>query len=148
MLHDLDHYGFHDAHWGGWLKGSDENMNEYKRGDKITVTFTGTIRETGSKDACAKVTDDSDCEFNHYVYLNSSAVEITRAEPDNWPPQVGDIWEVAGNEYSVRRNSASPEQLVIQLLDIDESTSRWEYYKDNQDKFKALNPRLIRRREG
>jgi len=117
------------------------SASNYKVGDKITVTFTGKICEMGSHDMCAKVTDDGECSFNHYVYLDSPAVEVTRADPANWPPQVGDIWEAEGQEYYVRSSRRYHDGVFIGSYAAEN-----DYMNYQLDKFKELNPKLIRRR--
>ena len=117
------------------------SASNYKVGDKITVTFTGTIYETDSHDMCAKVADDGEFSYNHYVYLESPGVEVTRADPANWPPQVGDIWEAEGQEYYVRVSKRDALRLFIGSFG-----GELDYLEYEVHKFKELNPKLIRRR--
>lgn len=117
-------------------------MTEYRIGDRITVTFTGTIKSFDGYCGCANIREDNG--HNHYVFLGSPDVEGTRVNPDNWPPQAGDIWEAEGNEYYVRQSRRQFAEPFIGSCNPDDPP----FLHSEFDRFKELNPRLIRRREG
>lgn len=82
------------------------------------------------------------------VYLDAIAVEL--AEPENWPPQKGDVWTTAnGNEWFARTN---PDEGVF-LVPAASGGPIGTYYSRSLPSrtydfkaFKALNPTLARRR--
>lgn len=65
-------------------------------------------------------------------------------EPENWPPQVGDIWEAAGNEYYVREHGLAEDEAVVCAFGADVDPDL--YFGDDLDDFKVLKPKLVRRR--
>lgn len=77
---------------------------------------------------------------------------VERAEPENWPPHIGDIWVTPnGEEYYVRQDHLWGTEIIIAPFTREGKT---EYYtKPNKlgnehavDAFMKLWPVLIRRR--
>lgn len=61
-------------------------------------------------------------------------------EPENWPPQAGDIWEADGKEWACMTTpDGSGSDMLFQVDD---------YKTYGPETFKALNPTLVRRRGG
>jgi hypothetical protein len=106
-------------------------------GDKVHVEFDGTV---------------------HYVnYVNVVTVKgplggllavpktcVTVLEPADWPPQIGDIWAVGEIEYCARENYVLKDQMVVEPIDAYEREE--SFYEATMCNFKALKPRLVRRR--
>jgi hypothetical protein len=114
-------------------------MQEFKEGQRVKVEFEGVILDTYSYDGCVKLLDDGAKEdgWNHYVYLNSPAVKVTLADPKDWPPQVGDIWEAEGREYFIQESMSRG--MVIRPDDTMHTALSVEGLK-------RLSPVLVRRR--
>lgn len=112
---------------------------KYKKGQRVKVELEGEIRNPDSYNGCAWIVA-GDGEYSHYVYLDSSTagVKVTLADPEDWPPQVGDIWEADGKEWFVRKNTDSRVRVVFVSEDND--------MRVELENFKALNPVLVRRR--
>lgn len=83
------------------------------------------------------------------IWPASFADYATPVAPAKWPPRIGDIWEANGAEYYARENTCSVGTVVLDRFDRDEDDDSEVFYEVNRgelDAFKALNPRLIRRR--
>jgi hypothetical protein len=119
-------------------------MSEFKEGQRVRVEFEGVIKDTYSHNACAKIVDSGAEEVGwyHYVYLNSPGVKVTLADPESWPPRVGDIWEAGGREWYTRQNMACGDEIIVGTFDRPSQ----DYYQRDLGDFKALNPVLVRRR--
>ena len=115
-------------------------MGEFKAGDKVNVAFAGKISYV-NRDGSFEIEIDSDSNYNA-DYIPAEYVSL--ADPADWPPRAGDIWEAVGNEYAVRANTHKDEVVMTSLGDF--FAGQFEYYQDHLDRFKGLNPRLIRRR--
>lgn len=115
-------------------------MSKFKVGQRVRVELVGTVEDTNNHDGCLLI--ESTNGYNHYVYDRDSSVKITDADPENWPPQVGDIWQADGLEYVVRENRSTSAYTVIESLNAHPN----RYYSSRLDEFKALNPTLVRRR--
>jgi hypothetical protein len=61
-------------------------------------------------------------------------------DPKNWPPQVGDLWETEGQDFYVRASTVDGSAIVSAFDAVD------VFYPEDVDRFKALNPHLLRRR--
>ena len=116
-------------------------MTEYKVGQRVKVEFEGTIQELESKDSCLRVVTDRG--YNHYVYVaerngdqTDTGAKVTLADPKDWPPRVGDIWEAEGEEWFAREGN------IIEIYLVSTRPNR----SNDVDDFKALNPVLVRRR--
>ena len=106
---------------------------DVKVGSKVHVEFDGTVNydnEDGSFDVEIAGTDKT------IEYIPSRFLET-----NDWPPQVGDIWEVNGDEYFVRKARRGYDGVYI--ASCNTST---DYLNEMIDQFKALNPSLVRRR--
>jgi hypothetical protein len=120
-----------------------------KTGDRLHIEFDGTLKSdciivkdtrTGGEGEVAvyQVNDDKE-NCIHYVYLDAGIYR--KADPKDWPPEPGDIWEKQGHEYFARPNTLYPDQLSLIGDDGD------GYFGNTEvERFKALNPRLVRRR--
>ena len=114
----------------------------YKIGDRVRVEFEGLV-------TCTDVTFLG--RFGHSVevtrsngYRHSVKPEDVKEVlgPENWPPQIGDIWEADGTEYFIRRNTVEEDEVVI-VPDYDSVSA---IYTDEIDYFKSLKPTLVRRK--
>ena len=90
-----------------------------------------------------------------HLYSNSGALlvvnakDVTPLDPENWPPQIGDIWEANGREYFARSHRGNDLWLVLDGFETREFYSDAPGYSTSHktlDQFKALNPTLARRR--
>jgi hypothetical protein len=115
-------------------------MTDYKVGQRVHVEFEGVITDLESKDCCLKV--ETAQGFNHYVYVDKwdgpqadTGAKVTLADPENWPPQVGDIWEAAGKEYFAVVGWG-----IVALVPAEDGRAQ------DLKPFKTLNPVLVRRR--
>ena len=107
-------------------------MQEFKAGQRIKVEYTGIIPESG-KGTDARLLFEG-------VYLQVRPLEdikVTLADPKDWPPQMGDIWEANGREYYVQ--SSLSRKVVVRPDDT-------MHAQPSLESFKALNPVLVRRR--
>lgn len=120
-------------------------MTTYEPNQRVHVSFTAEIAAPEEPYYYA-VPVPGDCGLLHLKNLTDVSVEA--AEPDNWPPQVGDIWRVKGHEYYVRRNRGPSRGLVIEAFE-NSSVKYWEkpggYGLSVGGSFKCLNPVLVRR---
>lgn len=123
---------------------------EFVKGQRVHVEFDGVVCEPdGGTDPenwiGVRNNDGMGLGYIHHFWRSSEDGEITPLVPVSWPPRVGDIWEADGNEYFVRPHSSlRRDDTVVESL--SRSPQRF-YYTSGLDDFKALNPRLIRRRE-
>ena len=117
----------------------------FVKGQRVHVEFDGVI--------------DLPCTNSAYVTSGNttrwvSHKDITPLDPENWPPQVGDIWEVEGEEYFAQANAIDRSVVVVPIERSSDIGPWWdgesprgispvESYIDN---FKALGPTLVRRR--
>jgi hypothetical protein len=121
-------------------------MADFRTGDKVHVEFDGVV--TSRYEGGWLVIEDGGSWYRHQIWATGAEKVVTRLEPKNWPPQPGDIWAVAGaaedQEWFAR--TATFGRVV---LDGAETGSQVHYGYSSEfgfDKFKALNPRLVRRR--
>lgn len=119
--------------------------NELEPGTRVHVEFDGIVEDSNHVNSTTRVRTCEGTGYDHYIYLGDRDAYAV-IEPTDWekygPPQVGDLWANGEVEYFVRRNWARPGQVVITSFDDD-----WSYYyQSDLEHFKALNPRLIRRR--
>lgn len=124
------------------------SMADLKVGDKVHVEFDGVVNEEpvswGDGRLSMTVRIQTPDLYVHDI-CHSSAV-ITRTDPLNWPPQLGDVWEAGAHDYTVRKHSWS-ESVVVTPMEGGNAYS--EEYSDKRcrlDAFKALKPVLARRR--
>jgi hypothetical protein len=114
-------------------------MTEYKAGQRVKVEFEAKIESVD--DRTIQVSTDD----NYFYYFSpriEPAIRITPVAPASWPPQVGDIWGVGGEEYYVREEVESYSRIVIAAF----SGGKDYFWSTCLDDFKALNPALVRRR--
>jgi hypothetical protein len=108
-------------------------------GDRVKVIYE-----------CARVEAADDCglmrvsvgQWQTVVNLRNAGVSVEKADPEGWPPQVGDIWaDKDGDEWVA--TSREPDSAVrLYLVDYDRSSPR------SADELSDLQPmRLLRRRE-
>jgi len=121
-------------------------MTEFKIGQRVKVELEGTIVGLESHDGCIKIWSDQ--EYAHYVCVDrwsggqiDTGAKVTLTGPENWPPQVGDIWEADGGEFVARKSLAGRDYIVC--IPVDDIHG---HYAMETAPFKALNPVLVRRR--
>jgi hypothetical protein len=110
----------------------------FKVGDRVRVT--GTVTEAYYEGQWLMVKFGNG--YPGSINLSEKGIDLENlgpADPADWPPQVGDIWEADGVEYYVSGSIAEPVILIREANDITSAC--------NSGFLKALNPRLIRRRE-
>lgn len=131
-----------------------------KPGTKVHVEFDGVVEEPESYDALdpdrhtlslyTKVSPygflkvrDKKRHLYHYVWIDAGSPLVTVTEPTDWEkygrPQIGDIWEAEGKEYAAL-SAFRPDDGNVILHGVDNVI----IYEVSE--FKALNPRLVRRR--
>lgn len=116
---------------------------DFVKGQRVRVSFEGKVKNpdmrVGSVGIGCLTEILCDDGWTHLVCHNGDAIEPL--EPASWPPQLGDIWETGGKEYYVRRHSMRDDNVICSF---DGESS---FYQSDLDAFKALSPRLVRRRE-
>lgn len=92
--------------------------------------------------------------FMRYVEV----VTVTaKPDPESWPPRIGDIWAVGGQEYVTRPNGANAGLVVVETIEAEPgdglNSLEYSYFQGegyspyhDLDAFKMLNPVLMRRR--
>ena len=107
-------------------------MTDYTRGQRVTFIAVHTARITATGNGHMNVqiesTQVADRPVIHWthkgddgrVYMALDYAMVKPVVPENWPPQIGDIWEADGTEYFVRRNTVDTDDLVI-VPDYDEA---------------------------
>lgn len=112
---------------------------DLKYGDRVKFSGEGAVVDTHAHAATIKVMDNSGAV--HFIYPSGTAT-IEKGNPANWPPQVGDIWDVGGTEYFARAHSYSKDRVVLV------SASGGSVFHDNEYEGYVLpkSPALIRRR--
>ena len=106
-------------------------MTEYKKGQRVKVEIEGEI-EWALSDGRIRMPGCLD-----YIRTCDPAVKVTPADPKDWPPEPGDIWEADGEEYFARKsNLGGP---VLAADSVDKGTL-------DPGRFLTLNPSLVRRR--
>ena len=87
-------------------------------------------------------------------FSNSIKLEyITLADPANWPPQVGDVWEADGLDWYVRQYQGRAGSMVVEPFDKDNHPDITYSYSDiypshgQLEDFVNLEPTLVRRRD-
>jgi hypothetical protein len=119
-------------------------MQRFKVGQRIHVEYNGTLAAQGDgMKATIKVDNPP---YGDRLYLvNLTEVKITQADPKDWPPQVGDIWEADGREWYAREHSLDDLGIVVESFDHPNGKPS-HYQRGTLADFKALNPVLVRRR--
>jgi hypothetical protein len=69
--------------------------------------------------------------------LNKNRLKITRRDPENWPPQAGDVWEADGEVWFVRNHSGG-----WQIVPAVYNGTAYYGKSEGIARFKALNPVL------
>jgi hypothetical protein len=120
-----------------------------KTGDRVHIEFDGTLksdciivndpRPGGEGDVAVYQVNDDNENCIHYIYLDAGIYR--KADPKDWPPETGDVWEAEGHEYFARPNTVCRGEFSL----IGDHGDGF-YGKAEVEKFKALSPRLVRRR--
>jgi hypothetical protein len=118
-------------------------MGRFKKGERVRVVIEGSVKtynEAGGVEALYVTTGNG--IDTHYVHLGIAGspmgtVSVESLDPANWPPQVGDIWEAEGREWFAQ--SSLSRGVVLRGEDTG-------YAALELDRFKGLNPVLVRRR--
>jgi hypothetical protein len=130
-------------------------LDEYPVDTRVRFEIEGTVTSeninvTGRNNEAMpewRVRADDGCI--HYIYMhpaNTTVIEL--AEPASWPPQVGDVWEAGGVEYYVRMVTYN-NTVIVAPFEFGSNAGR-SYYEagaNEFEQFKALKPKLVRRRE-
>lgn len=117
-----------------------EHYMLFNPGDRVKVEFNGTVWQTiieSDGNGIIVVKDDVLKNYHQIAIEN-----VKSAEPENWPPQVGDIWETEdGKEFAVYDVGKGKVIFAFNAPSLA--------YDDTEiNEFKAKNPKLIRRRDG
>lgn len=130
--------------------------NKYKTGMRVRVEIDGEIEAGIAYDISAAMRyDSSGAGFvrvrdqhgtYHYIWVNDGlAGSVEFAEPVNWPPQQGDVWQLPdGTEFFARRNTCDRDRLV--LVPDRSDGGRGNFYDSEFDDFKGFGPSLVRRK--
>jgi hypothetical protein len=117
-------------------------LHAFVNGQRVHVEFDGIVSVT-TPHIIAVLTDTG-------AEMTINALYVTPLDPENWPPQVGDIWEVEGTEYYVRENRSGA---GFGTIVVDRFTRAGRSFGEsrlnglaNLDNLKALSPTLVRRR--
>jgi hypothetical protein len=118
----------------------------FSEGQRVHVAFDGTI---DSLREGWLIVEDHSFGMYHQIWAYGAENLVTPLNPEQWPPRVGDIWEAGGVEFYVRSDSDGRDMFVIESFDVNPEVDIdcYAYYGRDLDEFKALNPRLVRRRE-
>jgi hypothetical protein len=110
-------------------------------GARVHVEFDGVVGSTGRDGAWVKHLGG-----NNYIPADC----IVAAEPEGWPPQLGDIWEKDGEEYCARELRASPHLHMREIVLCAVLASARNFFLKQEgdlDAFlKGACPVLLRRR--
>lgn len=125
-------------------------MTKFKPGQRVSFTTTATIAEPGG--GAKYIVPSAEAPFDGVLYLvnvddrNAKVELIPDPDPENWPPQVGDIWKAGEREFYVRQNVTLRSTVVVGAFVFDNSDNS-EFYEDSDrlPDFKALKPVLVRR---
>jgi hypothetical protein len=110
------------------------SVADFNPGDRVHVEFDGVVSNLKSYRGEVWV-NGPDSPLHSF----GAGVTITRLDPENWPPQPGDIWEAGGREYAVLW-AASPDNGGVRFHEVDRP-----FYHEVRE-VKTMNPRLVRRR--
>lgn len=112
---------------------------DLKPGQKVHVEFDAVVGRMTTKGAWV----ESSAGTTHSI----PAEYMTLTDPENWPPQVGDIWELDGVEYVARANRSIRLRgsVVLDAIGV-EPNSVYEHDSDRFDDFARSYPTLVRRR--
>lgn len=111
-------------------------MTEFKKGQRVHISeFTGVISSVS--DNTLLVRHDGPYRERYLSWIPKDLATVTA--PANWPPQVGDIWEVDGSE--------------LFAVEYPRYTSRIRMIRDSsgfimspEEMKESGNPVLVRRR--
>lgn len=140
---------------------------EFKPGTRVHVEFDAIVEEPGEYDyikpgygaysesrygdgyGFIKVRD-TESEIYHYVWVGSRVgAPLIIVHQSDWEKhggaQVGDIWEANGHEYFVYLSFDTPTAYPVDGTYFTTDRTVASYSGDFAE-FKALNPRLVRRR--
>lgn len=114
-------------------------MTEYREGQRVRVEYEGEITSVSPDGANLQLRVDD--VYRRYLDLTKAGVKVTVLDPEDWPPQPGDLWEITfgalkGYEFFIRRNSAGA--LIVTPQDAG---GAWDL-----DMLRAYDPILVRRR--
>lgn len=117
-------------------------MTEFRVGQRVKVNavFEGELRCINGNGTVDVLPDSQVGEYlGHDVeYIQSEYV--TLADPENWPPQLGDIWAVGDKEWFARFSALTPVYLEA-TGPYQKCYAGYTFYE-----FKALGPVLVRRK--
>lgn len=112
-------------------------MTDLKPGQRVSVTFTGTVRTPGT----GHLWIENDGGPSNLIPNG----QITPLDPANWPPQVGDIWELDGYEYAAKQaRRGRPGKIFV--VSVDDREDGFYLTDSRADEFKNSSPTLLRRR--
>jgi hypothetical protein len=119
-------------------------MTEYKAGRRVKVEFEGTVTAAG--DDYLRVRQEGRPFSATGVTIAVEHATITLADPPDWPPQVGDIWEAEGQEYYVRQSVRKGGRVAVEPFASIAAGGLRFWNTDLLGEFKAHSPKLLRRR--
>ncbi len=112
-------------------------MTRFQKGQRVHVEFDGEVYTTPTPNG---VYVKSGTGMIRHVHAD----DCTLLDPQDWPPQPGDIWELDGEEYFARISQSFPGKTICVGSERGRS---YVFPGASGDEFKSLNPKLIRRRE-
>jgi hypothetical protein len=116
-------------------------MVYYKAGQRVKVEYEGTVAFAFSDGRHIGIYQDGAVGTGSGTQVLVKTAIVTLLDPPDWPPRVGDIWEAQGQEYYVRRKFARMDGYAIESFT---SAERW--IGETLDEFRAISPKLLRRR--
>jgi hypothetical protein len=118
-------------------------MTEFRVGQRVKVSavFEGELRCINGDGTVDVLPDSQAGEYlGRDVEYSIQSEFVTLADPENWPPQLGDIWAVGDKEWFARYSALTP--VYLEAADPYQKC----YAEYSFDQFKALNPVLVRRK--
>jgi hypothetical protein len=111
-------------------------MARIQRGDRVKIT--GTIVTVNTADEFVMFQPDGSAAICMISKISPMAVE--RADPVDWPPELGDIWKIGPDEFVVAYDHSYRQPVAIP---IDGGFSNYSF---ESPEFRNRNPVLVRRR--
>lgn len=112
---------------------------EFKTGQRVKVEYEGTVQGAGT--TRISVLPDG----GGYRMIDLTKNKVTLLDPPDWPPEAGDIWETSDGCRAEEWFAVTGLISGGIFMQPDNGEDGWSL-KSNAERFKALNPVLVRRR--
>lgn len=106
-------------------------MSKFRKGQRVHVEFDGVVCGV-DEDGWLAVENGL---YIHQIWHDDTGRVVSVADPEFWPPTLGEVWAAENGDLYFAQSSAAVEKVLLRA-----ARHFAAYYVDD---FKALNPRRV-----